>query len=147
MISYMETTIGSGVPAAPATRSASIQWMGVQWQGGDYALPLSSIGAVFRAAHSEQLAEKKILDIEVHAGAAVFVRPFTSCFDLSATMQDPKLNEERRWVVVLITQGQSLIGCRVNQVVGPFWAEAHAEKVVHAGRDWSLLRPLGKNHA
>jgi len=44
--------------------------MGVQWQGGDYALPLSSIGAVFRAAHSEQLAEKKILDIEVHAGAA-----------------------------------------------------------------------------
>lgn len=147
MISYMETTIGSGVPAAPTARSAPIQWMGVQWQGGDYALPLSGIGAVFRAAHSEQLAEKKILDIEVHAGAAVFVQPFSACFDLSARTQGAELNEERRWVVVLTTQGQAFIGCRVHQVVGPFWAEAHAEKVVHAGRDWSLVRPLGKSHA
>lgn len=143
----METTLASGVHAAPPSRGASIQWIGVEWQGGRYALPLSSIGAVFRAEHAEQLAEKKLLDIEIHAGAAVFVRSFAACFDLTTQAKQADTDEERRWVVTLLSQGASPIGCRVHQVVGPFWAEAMADRVMHSGRDWSLVRPQGWVHA
>lgn len=137
----------SGVHAPSSPRGASIQWLGVEWQGGHYALPLSSVGAVFRAEHSERLAEQKILDIEIHAGAAVFLRSFASCFDLSARVQQADMDEERRWVVVLPAHDSSSIACRVHQVVGPFWAEVQAGRVTHAGHDWSLVRPRSLSSA
>ncbi len=137
----METTSASGAQVTTSSRSAPIQWLGVQWQGGFYSVPLTEICAVFRAEHTEHLAEKKILDIEIHAGAAVFVKPFPTCFDLSPFPQDMSLDEERRWVVVLNSLGHSQIGCRVHQVVGPFWADALSMRVLHAGRDWVRVHP------
>ena len=39
------------------------------------------------------------------------------------------------------------LGCRVNQVVGPFWDELKSSAIHHEGHDWQLVHPLGGGHA
>lgn len=144
----MEIKLDTNAHASPSANPPRVQWIGVEWMGGHYAVPLSDIGSVFRAAHAEQMAEKNLLDVEVHAGAAVFLRPLSSCFDIPPA--DPlhsRAEEERRWVVVLRSEGLSQIGCRVHNVVGPFWVNPQAVRATHAGRDWLLVRKGRMTHA
>jgi hypothetical protein len=143
----METTFAQSPLAASTASLMPIQWLGIQWQGGFYAVPLKMIAAVFRAAHAENLAERKILDIEIHAGAAVFMKSFTDCFDVPLQFAHEDSDEERRWVLVMNTLQASQIGCRIHQVVGPFWADPHSSHVAYDGKQWLQIQLRAPSHA
>jgi hypothetical protein len=64
----MQITPDPGANQAPSSRGPSVQWIGVQWQGAQYALPLSSLTAVFKTAIPELGVRRTELDIEVHEG-------------------------------------------------------------------------------
>ena len=132
---------------ATATRGPSVQWIGVQWQGGFYALPLSSIASVFKASPSNAHAPQSDLDVEVHDGAPVFMRSFSQCFDLGAQPVPSQVQEEFRWALIVNVPGSAPIGCRVHQVLGPFWDELKSTSVQHDGRDWLLIQARGAMHA
>jgi len=128
-------------------RNPSVQWIGVQWRGGFYALLLSGITAVFKANQVPADQPTPDLDIEVHDGAPVFMRPFNQCFEL-ATSPDPRLeSEEFRWALIVNVPGASPLGCRVHQVIGPFWDELKSTSIHHEGHDWLLVHPCGGLHA
>ena len=137
------------------TRSPSVQWIGVQWRGGFYALLLSGVTAVFKASQAQSDSSTPNLDIELHDGAPVFMRPFNQCFELGAHLGlmpglTPDLtrdDEEFRWALIVNVPGASPLGCRVNQVVGPFWDELKSSAIHHEGHDWQLVHPLGGGHA
>jgi hypothetical protein len=131
---------------ATPTRGPSVQWIGVQWQGGFYALPLSGVAAVFKAS-SPTSSQQHDLDIEVHDGAPVFMRSFAQCFDLGAHPVTNSHQEEFRWALIVNVPGSAPIGCRVHQVLGPFWDELKSSSVHHDGHDWLLIQSRGVSHA
>ncbi len=147
MVPTMATTIDPGKLEVAQTRGASTQWMGVQWLGGFFALPLSCVAAVLRAARSEQQAAQMIVDVEIHEGAAVFMRSFADCFAIQAQSPQGAVDETHDWVLVMDWPTISPIGCRVHHVVGPFWAEHRSEFLTHDGQDWRPVLPLGGAHA
>lgn len=128
------------------TRGPSIQWIGVQWQGGFYAVPLSGVAAVFKASSSSSTNSRK-LDIEVHDGAPVFMRSFAQCFDLGPQPAPHLVQEEFHWALIVNVPGSAPIGCRVHQVLGPFWDELKSSSVHHDGHDWLLIQARGVSHA
>jgi hypothetical protein len=141
------------------TRSPSVQWIGVQWRGGFYALLLSGVTAVFKASQAQSDPSTPNLDIELHDGAPVFMRPFNQCFELGVhqgltpgltpglTQGNPLDDEEFRWALIVNVPGASPLGCRVNHVVGPFWDELKSSAIHHEGHDWQLVHPFGGGHA
>jgi hypothetical protein len=143
----MQIPTDTSVIQAPPSRGPSVQWIGVQWQGGFYALPVSLVAAVFKAAQTQADSQPPYLDVEVHDGAPVFMRSFEHCFELG-TLAVPSLEQEEfRWALILNVRGGSPLGCRVHQVLGPFWDELKSESVHHDGQDWRLIQPLGGIHA
>jgi hypothetical protein len=136
----------SAIPA-PSSRGPTVQWIGVQWQGGYYALPLSSLAAVFKTSTYQGAAPQPELDIEVHDGAPVFMRTFSHCFDLSGHAVSSFVLEELKWALILNVPGSSPWGSRVHQVVGPFWDDLKSSSVNHDGHDWLLVQPRGGIHA
>lgn len=143
----MQITPDPGANQAPSSRGPSVQWIGVQWQGGYYALPLSSLAAVFKTSTYEGASRPSELDIEVHDGAPVFMRTFSHCFDLSGLPASSFVQEELKWALIVNVPGSSPLGSRVNQVVGPFWDELKSSSVNHDGHDWLLVQPRGGIHA
>lgn len=131
----------------PSSRGPSVQWIGVQWQGGYYALPLSSLAAVFKTTSNTQAEPRSELDVEVHDGAPVFMRTFSHCFDISQHPTPNRVQEELKWALILNVPGQSSLGCRVHQVVGPFWDELKTTAVNHDGHEWLLVQARGGVHA
>ena len=141
------------------TRSPSVQWIGVQWRGGFYALLLSGVTAVFKASQAQSDPSTPNLDIELHDGAPVFMRPFNQCFELGVhqgltpgltpglNQGNPLDDEEFRWALIVNVPGASPLGCRVNHVVGPFWDELKSSAIHHEGHDWQLVHPFGGGHA
>jgi hypothetical protein len=136
----------SVIQAAPS-RGPSVQWIGVQWQGGFYVLPVSLVAAVFKAAQTQADSQPPYLDVEVHDGAPVFMRSFEHCFELGSPAVPSLEQEEFSWVLILNVTGGSPLGCRVHQVLGPFWDELKSESVHHDGQDWHLIQPRGGIHA
>lgn len=132
---------------SPSSRGPSVQWIGVQWQGGYYALSLSSLAAVFKTASVQGGDLQSELDIEIHDGAPVFMRAFSHCFDLSANVLPSFVPEELKWALILNLPGAAPIGCRVHQVLGPFWDELKSASVHHDGQDWLLVHARGVVHA
>jgi hypothetical protein len=55
--------------------------------------------------------------------------------------------EEFRWALILNVPSGSPLGCRVHQVLGPFWDDLKSESVRHDGQDWRLIQPRGAIHA
>ncbi len=151
----MQNTSETSAISPQGTRSPSVQWIGVQWRGGFYALLLSGVTAVFKASQAQSDSSTPNLDIELHDGAPVFMRPFNQCFELGAHLGlmpglTPDLtrdDEEFRWALIVNVPGASPLGCRVNQVVGPFWDELKSSAIHHEGHDWQLVHPLGGGHA
>jgi hypothetical protein len=143
----MQIPTDTSVIQAPPSRGPSVQWIGVQWQGGFYALPLSLVSAVFKAAQTEADSQPTYLDVEVHDGAPVFMRSFEHCFELGLPAVPSLEHEEFRWALILNVPGGSPLGCRVHQVLGPFWDELKSESVHHDGQDWRLIQPRGGIHA
>jgi hypothetical protein len=128
---------------SPSPRGPSVQWIGVQWQGGYYALPLSSLAAVFKTASVQGADLQSELDIEIHDGAPAFMRAFSHCFDLSANVLPSFVQEELKWALILNIPGAVPIGCRVHQVLGPFWDELKSTSVHHDGQEWLLVHARG----
>ncbi len=155
----MQNTSETSAISPLGTRSPSVQWIGVQWRGGFYALLLSGVTAVFKASQAQSDPSTPNLDIELHDGAPVFMRPFNQCFELGvhqglAPGLTPGLNqgnplddEEFRWALIVNVPGASPLGCRVNHVVGPFWDELKSSAIHHEGHDWQLVHPFGGGHA
>jgi len=151
----MQNTSETSAISPQGTRSPSVQWIGVQWRGGFYALLLSGVTAVFKASQAQSDSSTPNLDIELHDGAPVFMRSFNQCFELGAHLGlmpglTPDLtrdDEEFRWALIVNVPGASPLGCRVNQVVGPFWDELKSSAIHHEGHDWQLVHPLGGGHA
>jgi hypothetical protein len=132
---------------ATTIRGPSLQWIGVQWQGGFYALPLSGIASVFKASPSNANSQQPDLDVEVHDGAPVFMRSFSQCFDLGTHPVTSLVQEKFRWALIVNVPGSAPIGCRVHQVLGPFWDELKSSSVHHDGHDWLLIQARGAMHA
>ena len=132
---------------SPSSRGPSVQWIGVQWQGGHYALPLSSLAAVFKTQSTSPTGKRAELDIEVHDGAPVFMRAFSSCFDLNSHSPPNSAPEELKWALILNVPGTTPMGCRVHQVVGPFWDELKSSAFNHEGQDWLLVQVREGIHA
>ena len=151
----MQNTSETSAISPQGTRSPSVQWIGVQWRGGFYALLLSGVTAVFKASQAQSDSSTPNLDIELHDGAPVFMRPFNQCFELGAHLGlmpglTPDLtrdDEEFRWALIVNVPGASPLGCRVNQVLGPFWDELKSSAIHHEGHDWQLVHPFGGAHA
>lgn len=143
----MQNTSETSAISPLGTRSPSVQWIGVQWRGGFYALLLSGVTAVFKASQAQSDSSTPNLDIELHDGAPVFMRPFNQCFELGVYQGNPLDDEEFRWALIVNVPGASPLGCRVNQVVGPFWDELKSSAIHHEGHDWQLVHPFGGAHA
>lgn len=143
----MHNTSETSAISPQGTRSPSVQWIGVQWRGGFYALLLSGVTAVFKASQAQSDPTTPNLDIELHDGAPVFMRPFNHCFELGVYQGNPLDDEEFRWALIVNVPGASPLGCRVNQVVGPFWDELKSSAIHHEGHDWQLVHPFGGGHA
>ena len=124
-------------------RGPLIQWVGVQWQGGFYALVLSGIKAVIKTSPLRQSHLHSGLDIEIHDGAPVFMRPFELCYELASPAPIGLDGEEFDWALIVNVPNTSNLGCRVQQVVGPFWDELKSVSVRHDGHDWLLVQPRG----
>jgi hypothetical protein len=155
----MQNTSETSAISPQGTRSPSVQWIGVQWRGGFYALLLSGVTAVFKASQAQSDPSTPNLDIELHDGAPVFMRPFNQCFELGVhqgltpgltpglNQGNPLDDEEFRWALIVNVPGASPLGCRVNHVVGPFWDELKSSAIHHEGHDWQLVHPFGGGHA
>lgn len=151
----MQNTSETSAISPQGTRSPSVQWIGVQWRGGFYALLLSGVTAVFKASQAQSDPSTPNLDIELHDGAPVFMRPFNQCFELGVyqgptpglNQGNPLDDEEFRWALIVNVPGASPLGCRVNHVVGPFWDELKSSAIQHEGHDWQLVHPFGGGHA
>ena len=111
----MQNTSETSAISPQGTRSPSVQWIGVQWRGGFYALLLSGVTAVFKASQAQSDSSTPNLDIELHDGAPVFMRPFNQCFELGAHLGlmpglTPDLtrdDEEFRWALIVNVPGAS----------------------------------------
>ncbi len=143
----MQNTSETSAISPQGTRSPSVQWIGVQWRGGFYALLLSGVTAGFKASQAQSDPSTPNLDIELHDGAPVFMRPFNQCFELGVYQGNPLDDEEFRWALIVNVPGASPLGCRVNHVVGPFWDELKSSAIHHEGHDWQLVHPFGGGHA
>ncbi len=143
----MQNTSETSAISPQGTRNPSVQWIGVQWRGGFYALLLSGVTAVFKASQAQSDPSTPNLDIELHDGAPVFMRPFNQCFELGVYQGNPLDDEEFRWALIVNVPGASPLGCRVNHVVGPFWDELKSSAIHHEGHDWQLVHPFGGGHA
>jgi len=108
---------------------------------------LSGVTAVFKASQAPADQPIPDLDIEIHDGAPVFMRSFNQCFELG-TRPDLSLEAEVfRWALIVNVPGASPLGCRVHQVIGPFWDELKSTSIRHEGHDWLLVHPCGGLHA
>ena len=141
-------------PDLPEASGAMVQWLGLTCQGGHYALPLVHVAAVFKPQPLEQSSEPsslhsapKLLDIEVHDGAPVFIRSFQDSFALLPSPWKDATIEDHSWVLVLQSASKSAVGFRVSHVVGPFWASAASEFVSHDGLQWQALSVPEKTEA
>ena len=143
----MQTSSDSSEIQSTSSRGPSVQWIGVQWQGAHYALPLSSLTAVFKTPIPELGVRRAELDIEVHDGAPVFMRVFSNCFDLSTHLAPNNVPEDLKWALILNVPGVVPLGCRVHQVVGPFWDELKSSTVNHDGQAWFVVQVRGGIHA
>jgi hypothetical protein len=124
--------------ALPEASGAMVQWLGFTCQGGRYALPLANVAAVFKPKPSTE-PSPRLLDIEVHDGAPVFIRSFQDSFALLPSPWKDASLQDHHWVLVLQSVARSAVGFRIGHVVGPFWASALSEHVSHDGLQWQAL--------
>jgi len=136
----------------PLSNGPLFQWLGVQWQGSHYAISLNSIAAVFKDSQlAPSSASPLSLDVAVHDGSAIFMKAFSDCFAIppkhhtqaSTQASTPASNELSQWAIVLNSTATSATGCRVQLVVGPFWAKAGLATLDHDGQAWTVVYRSG----
>lgn len=129
----------------PLSNGPLFQWLGVQWQGANYAISLNSIAAVFKNTPTKPSSESPIpLDVAVHDGSAIFIKSFSHCFALPPNGHSQTSSELTQWAIVLNPPISSATGCRVQSVVGPFWAKAGLATLDHDGKAWTVVYRSGE---
>jgi hypothetical protein len=129
----------------PLSSGPLFQWLGVQWQGANYAISLNSIAAVFKNTQADTPSVSSIqLDVAVHDGSAIFMKSFSHCFALPPNGHSQTSSELTQWAIVLNPPMSSATGCRVQSVVGPFWAKAGLAKLDHDGQAWTVVYRSGE---
>jgi len=135
----------SEIDNRPLSSGPLFQWLGVQWQGTNYAISLNSIAAVFKDTQaSPSNASHLSLDVAVHDGSAIFMKAFSDCFALPPTLHVQSSSDLPQWVIVLNPPVSSATGCRVQSVVGPFWAKAGLASLDHDGQSWMVVYRSGE---
>ena len=128
----------------PLSNGPLFQWLGVQWQGSNYAISLNSIAAVFKDTQaSPSNASHLQLDVAVHDGSAIFMKAFSDCFAIPPMDLSQASNELPEWAIVLNPAVSSATGCRVQSVVGPFWAKAGLASLDHDAQTWTVVYRSG----
>lgn len=125
-----------------ASSAAPSQWLGIECHNGCWAVVLHQVQQVFQASTSASAASVRILDIEVHAGSPIFIQPFEACFSLPGSLDTTTDDEDRRWIVVPQQAGSAMTGCRVHQVLGPFWSAPAEGHVAYDNRVWRIIQAL-----
>jgi len=129
----------------PLSSGPLFQWLGVQWQGANYAISLNSITAVFKNTQADTPSVSSIqLDVTVHDGSAIFMKSFSHCFALPPNGHSQTSSELTQWAIVLNPPMSSATGCRVQSVVGPFWAKAGLATLDHDGQAWTVVYRSGE---
>jgi hypothetical protein len=129
----------------PLSSGPLFQWLGVQWQGANYAISLNSIAAVFKNTQADTPSVSSIqLDVAVHDGSAIFMKSFSHCFALPPNGHSQTSSELTQWAIVLNPPMSSATGCRVQSVVGPFWAKAGLATLDHDGQAWTVVYRSGE---
>ena len=129
----------------PLSSGPLFQWLGVQWQGANYAISLNSIAAVFKNTQADTPSVSSIqLDVTVHDGSAIFMKSFSHCFALPPNGHSQTSSELTQWAIVLNPPMSSATGCRVQSVVGPFWAKAGLATLDHDGQAWTVVYRSGE---
>ena len=129
----------------PLSSGPLFQWLGVQWQGANYAISLNSIAAVFKNTQADTPSVSSIqLDVAVHDGSAIFMKSFSHCFALPPNGHSQTSSELTQWAIVLNPPMSSATGCRVHSVVGPFWAKAGLATLDHDGQAWTVVYRSGE---
>ena len=129
----------------PLSNGPLFQWLGVQWQGTYYAISLNSIAAVFKDTKaSPSNAPHLQLDVAVHDGSAIFMKAFSKCFALPSNPNFQPPTDLPQWVIVLNPPMPSAMGCRLQSVVGPFWAKAGLATLDHDGQSWTMVYRSGE---
>ena len=138
----------SDLEIRPLSSGPLFQWLGVKWQGKHYAISLNHISAVFKTSPSTPSdASNFNLDVAVHDGGVVFIKEFQACFDVPSSAETHQPNETPQWAIVLHSALASNIGCRVQSVVGPFWAKSGLASLEHEGQQWVVVHRSGVAHA
>ena len=135
----------SEIDNRPLSSGPLFQWLGVQWQGTNYAISLNSIAAVFKDTQaSPSNASHLSLDVAVHDGSAIFMKAFSDCFALPPNLHLQPSSDLPQWDIVLNPPMSSATGCRVQSVVGPFWAKAGLASLDHDGQRWTVVYRSGE---
>ena len=138
----------SDLEIRPLSSGPLFQWLGVQWQGKHYAISLNHISAVFKTSPSTHPASSNFnLDVAVHDGSVVFIKAFEACFDIPANPETQQASESPQWAIVLHSALTANTGCRVQLVVGPFWAKSGMATLEHEGQQWAVVHRSGEAHA
>ena len=129
----------------PLSNGPLFQWLGVQWQGTHCAISLNSIAAVFKDTQTSPSNGLQLpLDVAVHDGSAIFMKTFSACFALPPNLQFQPSSDLPQWAIVLNPPMSSATGCRVQSVVGPFWAKAGLASLDHDGQSWTVVYRSGE---
>ena len=128
----------------PLSNGPLFQWLGVQWQGSNYAISLNSIAAVFKDTQANPSNASHLhLDVAVHDGSAIFMKAFSDCFAIPPRHPSQASSELSQWAIVLNPAVSSATGCRVQSVVGPFWAKAGLASLDHDAQTWTVVYRSG----
>ena len=128
----------------PLSNGPLFQWLGVQWQGSNYAISLNSIAAVFKDTQTNPSNASHLqLDVAVHDGGAIFMKAFSDCFAIPPRHPSQASSELPQWAIVLNPAVSSATGCRVQSVVGPFWAKAGLASLDHDAQTWTVVYRSG----
>ena len=129
----------------PLSSGPLFQWLGVKWQGANYAISLNSIAAVFKDVQASPSNSSPLqLDVAVHDGSAIFMKHFSDCFALPPNLHLQPSSNLPQWAIVLNPPLSSATGCRVQSVVGPFWAKAGLTSLDHDGQSWTVVYRSGE---
>ena len=138
----------SDLEIRPLSSGPLFQWLGVKWQGKHYAISLNHISAVFKTSPSTPSDASNVnLDVAVHDGGVVFIQQFQACFDVPSSPETHQTNETPQWAIVLHAALAANIGCRVQAVVGPFWAKSGLAALEHEGQHWVVVHRSGEANA
>ena len=128
----------------PLSNGPLFQWLGVQWQGSNYAISLNSIAAVFKDTQANPSNASHLqLDVAVHDGSAIFMKAFSDCFAIPPMDLSQASSDLSQWAIVLNPAVSSATGCRVQSVVGPFWAKAGLASLDHDAQTWTVVYRSG----